>query len=247
MKSFRELDIRAKLSASLLYLRMNFRIIFGRKVLLFIAGALIYFIAFCVIRSRSDRPLTLGEALAWLVWLPSTLMTVFFSMELVSHERETGVLETLFMASVSRYRVWIIKFVVMVLFISLTALLLIVLTDIFAIDLSITLTLLYTIPPLVFFAALTVLFSVMFKSGNAAALCIVAILMFMLLLVGSSDGRIAKVVIFPYLNPFDKPLDKDTFIWVRTVLFNKVGYLVLGCIWFWRALRRLERRERLLM
>jgi len=246
MKSFRELDSRAKLSASMLYLKMNFRVIFGSKVLLFISGALVYFAAFCVIRSRLDKPLSLTEALAWLVWLPVTVTTVFFSMELVSHERETGVIETLFMISVSRYRIWILKFVVLISFLVLETVVLVVMTDMLAIDLFIMLTVLYTIPPVVFFAALTILFSVMFRSGNAAGLCIAAILMFMLLLVQTSDGRIADVVIFPYLNPFDRPLNRATFDWARTVLFNKIGFLVLGCIWFWRALRRLERRERLL-
>jgi len=234
----------------LLSLRMNYRVIFGWKALLFLAGTAIYFPLFYIIGSKAEEPLTLGQLLAWLIWLPTTLFTVLFAMEIVAREQETGVLETLFTVSVSLYRMWIIKFAVLMLFVSMFSLTLIVATDAVANvltdetvqDIPIALTLLYILPPLVFFGGLTVLFSVMFKSGNAAGLCMAAVLGFVML---ASEG-ISTAVLFPYLNPFDKPLGRETFLWVRTVLYNKVAYLALGCIWFWQALRWLNRRERLL-
>jgi len=251
MRSFRELSVPKKVAVVLLSLKMNYRVLFGWKALLFLAGTAIYFTAFLIIASRADEPLTLGHLLAWLIWLPTTLFAVFFSMEIISREQETGMIETLFVVSVSIYRLWIVKFVVLMLFVSLLALALIVATSAAIDTLSqgnvdpfpITLTLLYILPPLVFFAGLTVLFSVVFKSGNAAGLCMAAVLGFVLLL--SQDG-ISTTVIFPYLNPFDIPLDKEAFLWIRTVVYNKVAYFVLGGVWFWQTLRWLNRRERLL-
>jgi len=242
MKTFRELGITAKLSLVWMQLKMTYKVLFGWLALLFIAGSLIYFVAYCIIRAQIDRPFVVGEALAWLVWLPTTVVAVFFGMRLVMQERDAGVIETLFTVSVSRYRIWIVKFVVLQLFVGILALVLIVLTDVFAIDLSILPTLLAVIPPLIFFAALTVYFSVLFKSGSAAALCVTAIVAFVLMI---SEG-ISITVVFPYLNPFDRPVNADAFIWLRTILYNKVGYSVLGGVSFWRAMRRLDRRERLL-
>ncbi len=232
-----------KLDVILLSVRSNYRSVFGYKALLFLAGTMIYFAVFYIILWHQDEPLSLEQALSWLIWLPTTVFSVFFAMEIVSREQDAGVLETLFTVSVSLYRMWIIKFVVLMLFVMLFSLALIVATDVFIIDLYISLTLIYVMPPLVFFAALTVLLSVIFKSGNAAALCMAAVLGFTLLV---GKGNVSDTVIFPYLNPFDKPFGTETFFWVRTVLFNKVAYLVIGCIWFWRTLRWLDRRERLL-
>jgi len=243
MRSFRELGVRARAGVVLLSLWMNCRIVFGWKMLLFLTGTAIYFVVFCLIRASMDEPITLGTALAWLVWLPTTVFGVFFAMDLVARERDAGLLETIFTVSVSLYRVWIIKFAVLMLSVTLLALALIALTDRIVIELPVMLTLVYVLPPLVFFAALTVLFSVVFKSANAAGLCMAAVLGFVLLV---SRGGISTTRIFPYLNPFDMPPETEVFNWVRTVLYNKVGYVVLGGVWFWRALRWLDRRERLL-
>ncbi len=246
MRSFRELGASERAGAVLLTLWMNCRVVFGWKVLLFLAGTAIHFVAFCLIRARMDEPITLGTVLAWLVWLPTTVFAVFFAMDLVSRERDAGLLETIFTVSVSPYRVWIIKFAVLMLSVTLLALALIALTDRIVIELPVMLTLVYVLPPLVFFAALTVLFSLLFKNANAAGLCMAAVLGFVLLMARASEGQISATVIFPYLNPFDMPPQEETFIWVRTVVYNKTAYTLLGGVWFWRALRWLDRRERLL-
>ncbi len=232
-----------KAGVVLLSLRMNYRIIFGRRVLLFLVGTALHFAMFCLIRADMDEPVTTGDALTWLVWLPTTVFAVFFAMEIISREREAGVLETIFTVSVSVYRVWIVRFLVLILSLTLLALSLIVLTDIIVIELPVALTLVYVLPPIVFFAALTVLFSVVFKSASAAGVCMAAVLGFVMLL---SQGEGSTTVIFPYLNPFDKPSQTEAFIWVRTVVYNKAAYMLLGGVWFWRALCWLDRRERLL-
>jgi len=242
MKAFRELSFAKKVPVILLYNRMNLRVIFGLKGLLFLAGTALYFVAFCVIVANSEANLTLAQALAWLVWLPSTVFAVFFSMEVISRERDAGVLETFFTVSVSIYRLWIIKFATLMLCIGLLALALIAATNRYVADLPVTLTLLYVLPPLIFFAGLALLLSAIFKSGNAAGICVAAILGFVLL---TSEG-LSTTVVYPYFNPFDRPYYIEPFTWIRTAVYNKIAYTLLGCLWFWRALRWLDRRERLL-
>lgn len=242
MKSFGELSPGNKVLTILLYTRMNLRVVFGFKAVWFLAGTAIYFVVFYLIAANLGQGPTVIEALAWIVWLPTTLFAVFFSMEIISRERDTGVLETFFTVSVSVYRLWIIKFMTLGLAVSVLALALIAATDAYFVDIPVMLTLVYVLPPLCFFAGLTVLFSAMFKGGNAAGICIIAILAFVMLL---SEG-IGTLVIFPFLNPLDPPKDTEPFIWIRTVVYNKIAYTLLGCLWYWRALRWLDRRERLL-
>lgn len=242
MKAFRELSPARKVSVILLYTRMNLRVVFGSKALYFLAGTAIYFAAFCIIVANSKATLTLEQALAWLIWLPSTLFAVFFSMEIISKERDAGVLETFFTVSVSIYRLWILRCATLMLGICLLAWALVAATERYVADLPILLTLVYVLPPLVFFAGLTLLFSAMFKSGNAAGICIAAILALVLI---TAEG-LSKVVIYPYFSPFVRPYRIEAFDWMRTTVYNKIAFTLLGGLWFWRALRWLDRRERLL-
>jgi ABC-type transport system involved in multi-copper enzyme maturation permease subunit len=241
MATFKELSVPAKMSIVLLSLKFNYRIVFGRKVWFFVAGVLIYFAAACIVLNRMEAS-TLEDALLWLAWLPTTVVTAFLSMDLVENERNSGVLETLFTTSVSRHRVWLIKFVVLMLFSCLLGLLMIVVTYLFAVDLPILLTWIYTVPQLVFIASWTVLFSVIFKSGNIAGLWTAAFLLFEMLIRRAGAHRVTYL----FHNPFDKPVDIEPFIWARTVFYNKVFYAAFGCVCFWIALWLIDRRERLL-
>ncbi len=242
MKSFRELSLARKASVILLYTRMNLRAIFGFKALFFVAGTALYFAIFCVVVAKTDVGLTLNQAMAWLLWMPSTLFAVFFSMEVISREREAGVLETFFTVSVSVYRLWIVRFVTLMICVVLLALALVVAAERYVVEIPILLTLVYVLPPLIFFAGLTVFFSAVFKSGNAAGICVAAILGLVLLM---AEG-LSSTVVYPYLNPLVRPDYTEPFIWIRTVVYNKIAYTLLGGLWFWQALRWLDRRERLL-
>ncbi len=229
------------MSVIVLYAMMNLRVVFGLKALLFLAGTAIYFVVFYFI-ARNSENLTLGDTLAWFIWLPTTIFAVFFSMEMISRERDAGLLETFFTVSVSIYRLWIIKFITLTLCLSMLALALIAAAYWWVVDIPILLTLVYVFPPIFFFAGLTVLLSAVFKSGNAAGICVVALLALVLLM---SEG-LATTVVFPYLDPFTRPFEIEPFIWVRTVVYNKIAYTLLGGVWFWQALSWLDRRERLL-
>lgn len=242
MKSFHDLDPRSKIAVVLLYARMNLRVVFGRKALYCLAATAVYFAIFYAVLAGTGQNLTVFEALAWLVWLPATIFAVLFSMETISQEQDAGILELFFTVSVSPYRLWIIRFIALLLGVCVLALGLIALTDLLVLDLPVPLTLVYVFPPLLFFAGLTVLFSAMFKSANAAGLCTAAVLALVLI---TGEG-LSETVIYPYLNPLAKPMDAETFIWVRATVYNKIAYTLLGCVWFWRALRWLDKRERLL-
>lgn len=242
MKSFRDLSLSNKMSVLLLYTRINMRIVFGLKAVIFLLVAVLYVAALCVISMTSDDGISIGPALRLIVWLPLTIFAVLFSMDIISRERDANLIETLFTVSVSVYRLWIIKFVTLMLSLGILAAVLIAVTDFFVIDLPLMLTWISVMPPILFFASFTVLLSAMFKSANAAGLCVTAILAFVVLI---TEGA-SSTVIYPYLNPFDKPEEREVFIWVRAVVYNKIAYTLLGCVSFWRALRWLDRREWLL-
>jgi hypothetical protein len=243
MKSFRELNMRARVAAVLYTCKMMNRIVLGWKLWLFIAATVALYSAYFAIGIRTDDQLAMSEVFGWLIWLPSTVTGTFFGMGLVSHERNAGMLETLFTSSPSRYRLWIVKFAVMMSAMCVYVAAIATATSYLIFDVPIALTWLYVMPPTLFFSALTVYLSVKLKSGNAAGLCMAAILVLCLMM--TQDG-IAREGVFPLFNPLDKPESMSAFLWARRTVVNKSIYLILGGVAFWRALRGLDRRERLL-
>lgn len=243
MKSFRELSVIGRIFAAIHMFRMTYKVVFGRKPWLFAIATAALFAAFFAINMRTDEVLTMRHVFAWLIWLPSTITSVFFAMGLVSHERNAGMIETLFTSSPSRYRIWIIKFAVMMSVLTVYAGLIVTATSYAIYDIPLLLTWFYLMPPVLFLSALTVYFSVRLKSGNAAGLAMAALLVLMLML---GSGGTSRAPIFPFFNPLDKPDYITSFIWGRRVVVNKILFLVLAGVAFWRALRCLDRRERLL-
>ena len=233
----------SKLGVVLLYTRINLKIVFGLKALIILAVAFIYVVILCLIAVMTDAlRLTGEEALLFVVWIPLTVFAVLFSMDIISKERDANLIETFFTVSVSVYRLWLLKFMTLMASLTLLAFLLIVGTDIIIVDLPIWIALVNVLPPVLFFASLTVLFSSLLNSANAAAMCVTAILAFVML---TYEG-LATTPIYPFLNPLEKPLQVEAFIWVRNAVWNKILYTLFGCVWFWLALKRLDRRERML-
>ena len=88
----------------------------------------------------------------------------------------------------------------------------------------------------------TVLWSVVFKSANAAGLITAGFLLLEVLIRRAGSYRVTYL----FHNPFDKPVEIEPFIWARTVFYNKVFYTAWGCVWLVIALWLIQRRERLL-
>jgi len=233
----------SQLGVVLLYTRINLKIVFGLKALIILAVAFVYVVILCLIAVMTDAlRLTGEEALLFVVWIPLTVFAVLFSMDIISKERDANLIETFFTVSVSVYRLWLLKFMTLMASLTLLAFLLIVGTDIIIVDLPIWIALVNVLPPVLFFASLTVLFSALLNSANAAAMCVTAILAFVML---TYEG-LATTPIYPFLNPLEKPLQVEAFVWVRNAVWNKILYTLFGCVWFWLALKRLDRRERML-
>ncbi len=243
MKTFRNLSLTSKIAVVLLYTRINLKIVFGLKALIVLAVAFVYVVVLCLIAVTTDAlTLSVGQALPFVVWIPLTVFAVLFSMDIISKERDANLIETFFTVSVSLYRLWLLKFMTLMAALTLLAIVLIAATDIFIVDLPIWLTLVNVLPPVLFFASLTVLFSALLNSANAAAMCVTAILAFVMI---TYEG-LSKEVVYPFLNPYEKPIQVESFICIRNLVWNKIIYTLFGCVWFWRALKRLDHRERLL-
>ena len=61
-----------------------------------------------------------------------------------------------------------------------------------------------------------------------------------------SSGPLENTSYYLFLKPFETPMELDSNIWTDRVVLNRVGVVVLGGLFIFAALRRMEERERLL-
>ena len=86
------------------------------------------------------------------------------------------------------------------------------------------------------------MFSVLCRSGNAAGMLAVGLLIVILL----STETFEDTSYYLFLKPFDPPSDLDTSLWVNRVVLNRAGIAILGILFIFLALRRMIEREKLL-
>ena len=91
-------------------------------------------------------------------------------------------------------------------------------------------------------ANMTFYFAVSVRSSNAAGMLSLGALLLVLMFSSSISGSVYD----PMLNPFDVPANIDLTLWSDRILINRAMVIGSGGLFLFLALRKMERRERLL-
>lgn len=230
-------------STLLRFLKLSASIIFYRK-LVFMAGgvALYYGILYAVAIFRPNEGFSVEQALHVLVEAPGTVLAIYLTMDLVAGERDKDTLEILFSTATSHYMTWGIRVVAVlsVLFISIMAMS--TLAYFLFAEFPYGWGGLNAFFPAFFLACLTFLFSVFCRSGNAAAMLALGVLVVILITADTLSGT----SYFLFLNPLSPPGSMDEDLWFERAIYNRLSIIALGTLFIYFALRRMESRESIL-
>jgi len=92
-------------------------------------------------------------------------------------------------------------------------------------------------------ANLTFFFSVFTRSANAAGMLALGAMIFVLMI---HEELLEGTNFDPFLKPFELPMAGEDPLWVEKVIINRMGIFIIGVTLLFLALRRMERREKLL-
>ena len=222
--------------------RLSGHITLHRKLYFMYGGAVVYYgllYAFAIF--RPGEGFSVEQALHVLVEVPGAVLAIYLAMDMVSGERNKDTLEILFSTSASHYGIWLVRLLSVcgVLFASL-------------LGMSLLAYLLFAEFPFVrgglhaclsafVFVAITFYFSVLCKSGNAAGMVAMGVLI--LILMGGEALQNSPYLLF--VNPFNSPMGMDALLWRERVILNRVGWGMIGMLFVFLALKRMENREKL--
>lgn len=220
-------------------IRYNLKIIFAGRFIWFFLAALAFYLFFMVI-SVFDNVEPNIELLYQLTFFPGLLLIFYPVVFGIQRDDDARMLEILFGIPDYRYKVWLVRLVLIFtqVFLLLTLFAAIGSWLLYPINpFSLAYQLLF---PICFLGSLAFLFATRVKSGNATA--VIMVILGMALTIFSEIFEDTMWDIF--LNPFDTPRDFSPLAWQQVVWKNRVFLSVGTIVFILTALLNLQRRER---
>ncbi len=220
-------------------IRYNLKIIFAGRFIWFLLAALVFYIFFMVMRVLDNAEIT-GTRIYELAFFPAILL-IFYPMVFgIQRDDDAGMLEILFGIPDYRYKVWLVRmllifiqvFILIVLLAWLGSWLLYPINP-FAVGAQLLF-------PVGFLGSLAFLVSTWVKNGNATAAIMVLVVLTLLIFSDPLEETLWHI----FLNPFRVPRGFSESAWQDVVwknrLFLSVG-IIVSLLW---ALLNLQKRER---
>lgn len=221
-------------------IRYNLKVIFSGKFIYFFGSAVgVYF--FIVVLSMMGRNYNPSESLVYYNLLLPGILLIFYPMTFgIYNDMETRMMEMIIGIPNYRYKVWLVRLLIiwglvfaLLLFLAFLSLIAITEISIFSMALQLMF-------PVYFIGSFAFFMASLVKNGNGAA----AIVVIVGLVIWISSGILGESRWNIFLNPFLQPADLNDSVWSDMIYYNRI-YLLSGILLFFLgAMYRLQKREK---
>lgn len=220
-------------------IRYNLKIIFAGRFLWFLLAALAFYLFFMVVSVFDNVEINIS-VIYELTFFPAILLIFYPVVFGIQRDEDAHMLEILFGIPDYRYKVWLVRivliftqiFVLLVLFSAIGSWLL------YPIDpVRLACQLLF---PVCFLGSLAFMFSTWIKNGNATAVIMVLLGLGLTIFSEILDDTFWNI----FLNPYDPQRGFSQIAWQQIVWKNRVFLCVGTIVFLLTALLNLQKRER---
>ncbi len=219
----------------------NIRIIFGGKFIYFILAAFLFFLLFGTIMAFEESEIGLGDAFGILAF-PAILLVFYPSVFGIQNDADQRTLEIIFGIPNYRYKVWLVRFLMILVLVYLLLIPFAALAHYALISIPIFRMILQLMFPVLFASSLGFCASTVFKNGNATAVFMV--IFGLLFLILADLVEFTKWNIF--LNPFKTPGHINSLVWQETIRQNRIILSIASVVLILLGLLNLQQREKFL-
>lgn len=220
-------------------IRYNFRIIFAGRFIWFLLAAFAFFV-FVAVSAVWNGKLPDEEFVYNALLFPAILL-IFYPMTFgIQNDVDAGILEILFGIPDYRYKVWLVRLVLVFVLISIILFGFAGLSYIFLVPVDLFEMTRQVMFPVAFLGSMAFMFSTIVKNGNGTAVVMV-ILGVLAFVLSDAIGRTMWNI---FLNPFNIPRNMNELIWGGIVLNNRILLSVGAVIFILYGLFNLQKRER---
>ncbi len=235
----RKYDIKNFFLNQIRMIRYNMKIIFSGRFVWFLLAALLFFLFFAIQTVWNGQPITDGTVYRLMIF-PGILLIFYPSVFGIQSDDDARMLEILFGIPNYRYKVWMIRLLMIYVLIFLVVVLFLAIASItfYRIDiLEMAYQLMY---PIIFLGSMAFMFSTVVKNGNGTAVLMVLIGVALLILMEPIERTMWNV----FLNPFQIPTNFNELFWQSLIVKNRI-FLGTGILVFMLyGLYNLQKREK---
>ena len=219
--------------------KYNMKVIFGNRFIWFVVAAIAFYF-FIAINSIYNGQQMNDGFIYGLQIMPGILL-IFYPMTFgIQNDLDAGILEILFGIPDYRYKVWLVRLVlvfalVFLMMFGITAMsyFLLAPVNIFEITWNVMF-------PIYFLGSMAFLFSTIIKNGNGTAVVMVIIGVVLLILSETLNRTMWNI----FLNPFDIPNRLNEMIWKEITMKNRIFLAVGSLLFVLYGLFNLQKREK---
>jgi hypothetical protein len=217
----------------------NFRIVFAGRFIWFLLAAFAFYV-FIAITSVWNGEVPDEEFVYSTLLFPAILL-IFYPMTFgIQNDVDAGILEILFGIPDYRYKVWLIRFILVFVLVFLILLGFSGISSILLTPVNIFEMTRQLMFPVFFLGSMAFMFSTIIKNGNGTAVVMVILGVLALILSDAVDRTMWDI----FLNPFNIPRNMNEMIWKSIALKNRIFLAVGSVVFLLYGLFNLQKRER---
>jgi hypothetical protein len=232
-------DIKNSFKNTVSMIRYNLKIIFAGRFIWFLLAAFAFFLFFAIQTVWNGEALTDGTVYNLLIF-PGILLIFYPSVFGIQNDDDSRMLEILFGIPNYRYKVWLVRLLMIYALIFLIIVLFSAVASVLLYRINILEMAYQLMYPIVFMGSMAFMFSTIIKNGNGTAVLMVLMGVALIILQDAVERTQWNV----FLNPFQIPDNFNEIIWQGLITKNRI-FLGAGMIVFiLYGLYNLQNREK---
>ena len=219
--------------------KYNMKVIFGNRFIWFVIAAVAFYF-FIAITNIFDGG-QLDESFIYGLQITPGLLLIFYPMTFgIQNDLDAGILEILFGIPDYRYKVWLVRLVLVFVLVFLMMIGLTVMSYYLLAPVNILEITWQVMFPIYFLGSMAFLFSTIIKNGNGTAVVMVIIGVGLLILSSMLDRTMWNI----FLNPFEIPRNLNEMVWREIAMKNRIFLAVGSLLFILYGLFNLQKREK---
>lgn len=232
-------DIKNSFKNTVRMIRYNLKIIFAGRFIWFLLAAFAFFLFFAIQTVWNGGALTDGTVYSLLIF-PGILLIFYPSVFGIQNDDDSRMLEILFGIPNYRYKVWLVRLLMIYVLIFLITVLFSAVASVLLYKINVLEMSYQLMYPIVFMGSMAFMFSTIIKNGNGTAVLLVLIGVALIILQDAVERTQWNV----FLNPFQIPNNFNEIIWQGLITKNRIFLGVSMIVFILFGLYNLQKREK---
>ncbi len=217
----------------------NLRIIFANKFIWFLAGSVLFYLGISVITAFTENTSRMEDLYGLFIFC-GILLVFYPSVFGIQNDQDARTIEILFGIPNYRYKVWLVRIILIFVIAFLIMLAFTFLSSILVVKFQVLKMTSQVMVPVLFLGMMAFMLSTVVRNGNGTA--VIMIIFGIIFMIMQDPLRKSQWNVF--LNPFNPAYDVSETTWVLITMKNRIVLITGTIVFLLAALLNLQKREK---